>query len=168
MRTLEECRQEIFLRSRQRIRRRKIITGVIAGCIPVVLTAVLLLAPTPKSSDKATLSGAVPEQYAESAQTSGDSSRLPAVLEGYFHKSESAPDGAPPTEPPADPPTFAGGENYASPAPIRITCTTAEGDPVTYVLEGDTLTNEATGASVTLSPEQRAQLEALWLQSRKE
>lgn len=153
MRTLDECKQEIFLRSERRIRRRKrILGGVVAGCIPVLLvTAVLLLPPMERKTGSA-----LPEDAVLSAGggiTVSDPA-LAARLEGFFMKSESAPESATGAPEATNPPK----ENYGTPTPLQITCIASDGTVIRYTLSGNTLTNLNTGETAILTAEERALL----------
>lgn len=180
MRTLEQCREEIFLRSRQRIRRHKKIRWAVgAACVPLALTAVLLFPfSSPKNSERPTAE-AMPDgsppisamgDVTVSVQLPGAQDvilaegKLAAQLAGCFVTEEAVTE--PPKESPESAPLTGGemygdrGDNY-SPAPIFITCRQV-GRELTYILTGNQLTCEQSGETVTLSDEERSRLEAYW------
>ena len=180
MRTLEQCREEVFLRSRRRLRRRNQIRWAVGtACIPLILAAVLLLPGSPKGKEsprtEAVPDGAPPVsvmgEHTVSVRLPGAADVIPAdpmlsvQLKAYFPSEETV------TEPPAGRPESApvagvgasGGkeENYSSPAPVVIHCRTEDRD-LTYILTGNQLTCEQFGKTVTLSDDQRSRLEACW------
>lgn len=178
MRNLDECRQEIFLRSAQRIaKRKKVRRGIMAGCIPMILCAALVVTLLlPKNNEKSSelrtesvgITGGmggfrVQIQRPNSTVTIADSEKaeaLVAQLNGFF----AEPDQEAATEPPdaecITQPPMAAGENYGVPTAIQIICCTPDHTEIIYTLQGNILTEEATGKTVTLTEQERAQLES--------
>lgn len=175
MRTLEQCRDEIFLRSRQRIQRRKKIRWAVGtACLSLALVAVLLLPGSTKGTE-ASLAEAAPDgappisalgSVTVTVELPGRGGTIHAdpilgtQLEGFFLKEEGIPE--PPKEAPESAPVTGGiyGENY-SPSPIRITCRDGEQE-LHYLLQGNKLSCEELGETVTLSHEEKSRLEAYW------
>lgn len=161
MRSLEECKAEVFRRSRQRIaRRRRLTVGVVslAFCLTV-------LASLPSPKDRDGFEASVPEGAQIGSINSGDMSLqiragtqewtvadreqaaalLRAIRDGFDTDGTT---GGPP-------------ESVNGAGPVVITFIWEEGRTLTYWLSGDTLLDSSTGQTQTVSPEFQNILETI-------
>lgn len=160
MRSLEECRAEVFRRSEDRIRRRRQRRNrILAVCVPLVLCVTVLAAEMLQASGKREppvneasgdavrrieVSGGSEQRSITDGHTLGE---LTEMLEGL-------------TMGDAD------GSDYASLPPVTgdvytITTVTYAGKAAVYRLAGDRLTDETAGKTVCLSDKQAQELLAL-------
>lgn len=171
MRSLEECRDEVFRRTEKRIqKRRKMRRRVIACCIPLCLcmavwTATILLggnekcapfeqneAGAPLGASYVKLEIRMGEAGTDQREVITDPAEVGHIYEMLMHlcsgeqdDSESYHDHA---------------ENASADAKrYRITFFTPEGGELCFLLNGQLLTNASTGEGVLLSPTQLSQVE---------
>lgn len=144
MRSLEECKAEVFRRSRERIRRRYLAAGVISLTLCITLLAVL---PSPKDGIQfselapvGSISGTSLQIRSGSQTWDTDSPQAAALLrtirEGF------GTDGA------------AGGPPEKANGSAAVTLIFSEGgEHITYRLSGDILLDSATGQTQYVSKE---------------
>lgn len=160
MRTMEECRAEVFRRSEDRIRRRRQRRKrILAACIPLVLCVTVLAAemlqasgkrepPINETSGSAVCRIEVSSGSGQRSITDGQTlGELTEMLEGL-------------TKGDAD------GSDYASLPPVTgdvytITVVTHAGKAAVYRLASDRLTDETAGKTVCLTEKQAQELLAL-------
>lgn len=182
MRTLEQCKAEVFCRSKKRIeKRRKIRNRVLALCIPLCLCAAMLILPdrgTKSSANESVGVSGTADTQAE-IYSGGSASaivtdptqvrKLLGMLQSFYpgilYGGTDATCAVSPTE--AEAPTSAPeGLPFAHENPI---CISFSGNPtVRYSLLGDLLTNETTGEQVVLGDAQLSQLKEALCALRKE
>ena len=160
MRTLEQCKAEVFRRSRRRILRRHMLWG----CVPVALALTLVLAlPARKAEQAPDGSDGMVEEMA--TQT------VPLTLQ--IRQGEQCRDITDPERIQALYQMLTGGEtvgssgttespNYGTPQEtVLVFYDAGSGQTFTYGLTGEGCYRKETGQFVSLTPQQRQELEEL-------
>lgn len=160
MRTLEQCKAEVFRRSRRRILRRHMLWG----CVPVALALVLVLAlPVKKAEQAPDGSDGMVEEMA--TQT------VPLTLQ--IRQGEQCRDITDPERIQALYQMLTGGEtvgssgttespNYGTPQEtVLVFYDAGSGQIFTYCFAGERCYRKETGEFVSLTPQQRQELEEL-------
>lgn len=162
MRSLSQCRDEIFERSEKRIRRRKRKMQIAACTAPLCLCVVLLMLPGMRNSGSVESSiengyadgvagvkpESVPEQQAIIESEDGiyllppeEAEKLSALLEGFFREGSGAEAQTP-------------GEVFR----IELPPTFEKGEWTGYLLQGNCLEQEGTSRRILLSQPQMEKL----------
>ena len=160
MRTLEQCKAEVFRRSRRRILRRHMLWG----CVPVALALTLVLAlPVKKAEQAPDGSDGMVEEMA--TQT------VPLTLQ--IRQGEQCRDITDPERIQALYQMLTGGEtvgssgttespNYGTPQEtVLVFYDAGSGQTFTYCFAGERCYRKETGQFVSLTPQQRQELEEL-------
>ena len=178
MRTLEQCKTEIFRRSQQRLQKRR---HILAGCIPVVLCAALCAAAflpdtrsvnnsaPPNSSGSLSgdhfygdslvcsytlaeiqATGSAPAHYQQVTDKVAVT-KIFCAIHGLFDDAEPPPEANDGNGSVLD-------KELAGAAGYSITLSTAEGAKTIYTLSGYVLINETTGQQQVLTQAQLSQL----------
>lgn len=160
MRTLEQCKAEVFRRSRRRILRRHMLWG----CVPVALALVLVLALPAKNAEQAPdgSDGMVEEMATQT---------VPLTLQ--IRQGEQCRDITDPERIQALYQMLTGGEtvgssgttespNYGTPQEtVLVFYDAGSGQTFTYCFAGERCYRKETGQFVSLTPQQRQELEEL-------
>ena len=159
MRSLEQCRDEVFRRGKEKIRqRRRRTVGILAACVPLV--AGLLLLQIPKEDNKA------PENISMQQMSVSD----PGDADGFTAGSgnpEFKEECVPMETMDADRGMDFGYIADEEPEVQTVTVTLEDGTEKTYFLQGTTLTDRETGEVIELSAKQLEELKE-YLESQEE
>lgn len=178
MRTLPECKAEIFRRSKQiREKRRRMGKHILLGCIPVILCVAVWSVSTHSQkevvgasdphfySDGSILTGGVCLYREAELQNPKSGSRkitdaaavadLLRLIQSFAPDETAAPGGKTEQTPDTVP-----NHSSAMGSALRIVFYGSDGNTCTYLLNGSSLINQETGTQLTLSETQLATLQA--------
>ena len=160
MRNIEQCKAEVFRRSEERLeKRRKNVRHILTMSVPLCLLIVLLALPAPgrKKGDRGAEDKVVSYISAEiqGVKTETD----PEIVEMQFQKIESLFEEKEFQNVEEDENV---GYSWVLQRSYRILFTANTGEQCAYVLEGNLLSSEETGVTVTLGDSQIRQLLTLF------